>query len=300
MISVFKSAINIGQMKAKVKQLNAARFEIQLLDKDIFECGLALRLEAYLQEVPDVVMVHTMLDDATETVAGDVNLSYMCNPKNVTRLKEAFYVANRCAETFNHRVGVVMHSSAQNELLKLNNMYLNVCVCEIFALLHMFPLVDLYIENVTPYNMYLRSFDAGNLFDTVDNVLLLRKYIPDGETRIFNTFDFCHARMTIDMLNNVDIKISLEELCEYYSKTTKEVHFSLMAGHGNNDDHDVGYRRELKDQFKDSMRLYNKYFSKALFCYEIREDDYYENKNVIMTQRMVDMYEITHIGDGED
>lgn len=290
MISVFKSAINIGQTKAKVKLLNAARFEVQLLSNDIFERGLVSRFETYLQEVPDVVMVHTMLDNATETVAGDVNLSYMCDLKNTTRLKEAFYIANRCAETFNHRVGVVMHSSAQNELLKLNDTYLNVCVSQIHSLLSMYPLVDLYIENVTPYNIYLRSFDAGNLFDTVDNVLLLREHIPDGEARIFNTFDFCHARMTVDMLNNVGINISLEELCEYYSQTTKEVHFSLMAGHGNNDDHGVGYRRELNDQFKDNMRLYNKYFSKALFCYEIREDDYYENKNVMKTQHMVDMY----------
>ena len=300
MNSIFKSAINIEQMKAKIKQLDANRFEIQLLGDDTFECGLESRLEDYLKEVPDVVMVHAMLDKATKTVAGDVDLSYMGNSKNIARLKEAFYVANKCAETFNHRVGVVMHSSAQNELLKLNDMYLEVCVYEIYTLLYTYPLVDLYIENVTPYNMYLRSFGGGNLFDTVDNVLLLRECIPDGENRIFNTFDFCHARMTLDTLTNIGLEISLEELCEYYSKTTKEVHFSLMAGHGNDSDHGVGYRKELNDQFEDSMRLYNKYFNKALFCYEIREDDYCENKNVLETKQMVDIYEAMHICDRED
>ena len=141
MIEVFKTTLNLEELKAKKEKLNARNFEIQLLggsigksDKLIEDFGMCASL------LDNVISVHTALTNKEGIMpGGNCDIGYLYERNVMLALDDACFIANIAALNQSHRVGVVIHNSLSYEQFSRNPYFLMIVTETLGALLMKYP-----------------------------------------------------------------------------------------------------------------------------------------------------------------
>lgn len=291
MIEVFKTTLNLEELKAKRGKLNAKNFEIQLLggsigqsDKLIEDFGKCAPL------LDNVVSVHTALTHKEGIMpGGNCDIGYLYERNVLLALDDACFIANIAGLSQNHRVGVVIHNSLSYEQFSRNPYFLMIVTETLGALLMKYPNIEFWIENVTPIcKEHPITFKNGCIADSADICKHLRQKFGD---RIGTVFDTCHAITTARILEDLGWDYVFPDMLEAFSGVCKEVHFANVRGYGlKQGQHGCGFDpANPTDVVKLEGLLANcvEYFPNAYLCYEITETDYIVNQQTCDTIGLV-------------
>lgn len=291
MIEVFKTTLNLEELKAKRGKLNARNFEIQLLggsigqsDKLIEDFGKCAPL------LDNVVSVHTALTHKEGIMpGGNCDIGYLYERNVLLALDDACFIANIAGLSQNHRVGVVIHNSLSYEQFSRNPYFLMTVTETLGALLMKYPNIEFWIENVTPIcKEHPITFKNGCIADSADICKHLRQKFGDRIGTVFNT---CHAITTARILEDLGWDYVFPDMLEAFSGVCKEVHFANVRGYGlKQGQHGCGFDPANPiDVVKLEGLLANcvEYFPDAYLCYEITETDYIVNQQTCDTIGLV-------------
>lgn len=291
MIEVFKTTLNLEELKAKREKLNARNFEIQLLggsigksDKLIEDFGMCASL------LDNVISVHTALTNKEGIMpGGNCDIGYLYERNVMLALDDACFIANIAALNQSHRVGVVIHNSLSYEQFSRNPYFLMIVTETLGALLMKYPNIEFWIENVTPIcKEHPITFKNGCINDSADICKHLRQQFGD---RIGAVFDTCHAITTARILQDLGCDYVFPGMLEAFSGVCKEVHFANVRGYGLKEgQHGCGFDpANPTDVVKLEGLLSNcmEYFPNAYLCYEITETDYIVNQQTYETMNLV-------------
>ena len=291
MIEVFKTTLNLEELKAKREKLNARNFEIQLLggsigksDKLIEDFGMCASL------LDNVISVHTALTNKEGIMpGGNCDIGYLYERNVMLALDDACFIANIAALNQNHRVGVVIHNSLSYEQFSRNPYFLMTVMETLGALLMKYPNIEFWIENVTPIcKEHPITFKNGCIADSADICKHLRQKFG---SRIGTVFDTCHAITTARILEDLGLDYVFPGMLEAFSGVCKEVHFANIRGYGLKEgQHGCGFDpANPTDVVKLEVLLSNcmEYFPNAYLCYEITETDYIVNQQTYETMNLV-------------
>lgn len=291
MIEVFKTTLDLEELKAKREKLNARNFEIQLLggsigksDKLIKDFGMCASL------LDNVISVHTALTSKEGIMpGGNCDIGYLYERNVMLALDDACFIANIAGLNQNHRVGVVIHNSLSYEQFSRNPYFLSTVTEILGSMLTKYPNIEFWIENVTPiYKEHPITFKNGCINDSADICKHLRQKFGD---RIGAVFDTCHAITTARILQDLGWDYVFPGMLEAFSDVCKEVHFANVRGYGLKEgQHGCGFDpANPTDVVKLEGLLSNcmEYFPNAYLCYEITETDYIVNQQTYGTINLV-------------
>lgn len=290
MIEVFKTILNLEELKAKREKLNARNFEIQLLggsigksDKLIEDFGMCASL------LDNVISVHTALTHKDGIMPGDCDIGYLYERSVMLALDDACFIANIAALNQSHRVGVVIHNSLSYKQFSRNPYFLTTVTDTLGTLLMKYPNIEFWIENVTPISKkHPITFKNGCINDSADICKHLRQKFG---SRIGTVFDTCHAITTARILEDLGLDYVFPDMLEAFSGVCKEVHLANVRGYGlKKGQHGCGFDpANPTDVVRLEGLLSNcmEYFPNAYLCYEITETDYIVNQQTYETMNLV-------------
>lgn len=231
-----------------------------------------------------------------------MNMEHVFQKKDVSPIRHVFRLAQYCAQVWQHRVLVVIHSSLsyydymQYEMVRRR---LEEVLGQFFA---EYPMVDLAVENVIPMEYKQNSKESprlcnGTFTDLPQIICSLREQF--GE-RVGTVLDLCHAAMTEKYMNLLlsaaeflpqknlpeHLDYSMEHFFKMHQGICKLIHFNDFTGNGYMQNHGTPFQ----DQEKAAawMRLYETYGYDCPLTLEIREEDYQNCVNYRKTKQMLE------------
>lgn len=291
MIEVFKTTLDLEELKAKREKLNARNFEIQLLGSSIGKSDKLIEdFDMCAPLLDNVISVHTALTNKEGVMpGGNCDIGYLYERNVLLALDDACFIANIAGLGQNHRVGVVIHNSLSYEQFSRNPYFIMTVTETLGALLMKYPNIEFWIENVTPIcNEHPITFKNGCIADSADICNHLRQEFGD---RIGTVFDTCHAITTARILEDLGWGYVYTDMLKAFSGVCKEVHFANVRGYGlKQGQHGCGFDpANPTDVVKLEGLLSNcmEYFPNAYLCYEITETDYTVNQQTYDTVNLV-------------
>lgn len=293
-----KASLDKGEIQEKIR-CGCDAIELNLED-DFLRYGDNF-LEHYdkeLFEMKAIHVVHVPFNQDQEML----NLEWIFGRKDISVLNNVFALAQYCAEIWNHRIVVVVHSCMsmydfmQYELLQQR------IVNELRVLFTQYDQVDMAIENTVLLELsrtekFIPRLCNGIYQDTSELVKWLKEYFGD---RVGSVLDTCHAMMTEKYL-----KILLEavDVCHIFSDTVVEdvnmehffqmnqgicklIHFSSLCDNGYRENHGMPF--ESVDEVRLFLELYEKYQYQCPLTLEIREDNYLDCINYRKTKKLIE------------
>lgn len=295
MREVFKTILSVDEIKAKREQLGAKLFEIQLLGSDVGKSEqLINKFSECITYMDDIVSVHTPLTkDFAILPGGYCDLRYIEDGITYNAICNSAMLAHMCALNVGHDVGVVIHSSLSYRDFILCKSLREKVVDAMKGIIKTYPDIELWIENVTPIgvegdNVY---FYNGVYDDCCLIVDFINKSLPNK--KLYTVFDVCHMLTTNRIVSQYNSTPSMQQRMLQFSKTCKLVHFSNVREMGfKSKQHGCGFNNSESDRalLKELMDGITKYLPTAYLCYEIAEDDYMYNANVLETRQLVQEY----------
>ena len=285
---VYKCALHMTQAKALV-EMGLNKFEIHTDDRFICDPDAFKIADEFLDVFPDIVTVHSPLDS---------NMAYMSRPSCTLShiaidkathhaIDMSMHFAQKCAEKYMHRVGVVIHNESTIQELFIDNDG-SAIKKKLQKLLAKYPEVDLYIENTTPMEPANSFGDAtlhgGCFTDTSLIVRSLNNALSDrfGE-RFFTCLDTCHMTASFKVYKalGLPINVTKEDMFKEYGDTCKQIHLAWLKNFGiNPEEHGIGFQNYVKE-LKVLLDYIDMYMPNANIVLEMKEKDYCKPSNSV-------------------
>ena len=206
--------------------------------------------------------------------------------------KNCFYLAEKIAKIYNHRVLIVIHCTL-SYFDFTNWKYIREQATQMLTdLFFQYPEVDLAIENVICVEERDgKSFRLtnGTMLDTVNIVEYFRYLFGD---RVGSVLDLCHAKISNmqwnALLNTIGYPqdYTIEDYFSINKGICKLIHFNNMRNNGYGKDHGIGF--DSDEEVKELLSYYEKYHFTCPLTLEIREDDYNNCINYKETKERLD------------
>lgn len=223
-------------------------------------------------------------------IAGDdVNIEYVCNHKDLHRLRETVKLAGFISNHQDSIVKVVFHTNlSYTEYEKFP--YIFECILQFFEdIFYRYPKLEFCFENVVPVMIMKNGgFRMRNgCFE--DSVYLANRLNSYFSTKRFGTvLDTCHAKTTIEVLKrHSDVfTLTLEDFFRINENVCKLVHLADLVDVGYKpNQHGVLFQEEAS--MHEILSLYEQYIPGCEITIEIKEDDYTLCTNFIHNLEML-------------
>lgn len=223
----------------------------------------------------------------------DTNIEVFDNRKTLVKTCD---FARMIADAQGHSVTVVCHLGTDPDAIKNFGVYENL-------VFFMRDLADAYeqlvfvVENVTPFDSKTANLNGHIGFRKVDFDSSVRFVKDVSHPRVGTCLDTCHALMTIALKKYVTPYIygeereveceSLETFFKANKDVIKWVHLANTKSNGLGSDHGLPFTENDLDDLKEIIDLYNKYGYNCPIVLEVRESDYKDAQNYLMTYNML-------------
>lgn len=231
-----------------------------------------------------------------------MNMEHVFQHKDPGPIRNVFRLAQYCADIWQHRILVVIHSSLSYFDFIEYELFRSHLVGVLRQFFADFPMVDLAIENVVPMEYKPDRKESprlcnGTFTDVTDMVRWLRERF--GE-RIGSVLDICHAAMTEKYMTALlaaadflpqeecpdELDYSMDHFFRAHQGICKLIHFNDFIGNGYLQNHGTPFRDPKKAG--DLLEMYRKYNYDCPMTLEIQEENYKNCINYRQTRAMLE------------
>ena len=284
---VAKCALIPEQIKREI-DLGFTKFEVQLLSDSDYKKLDVIKMFDNI----DVVGVHTPLIDNKDVVLGE-----LCADEKYSLFAHTCNLAQKLAELYGHKVYVILHndlSRSQYELYKPLSADIMLRLSHLTTFVY--PDVYVLIENVTPISNYTQLRNGLDIRDCVEVCKFFNeKY---GARLLSCCFDTCHHMISKKLFEKIYKDSELAEQPDYifpicdWQQIFEECSDYIKVMHLNNMTYDGETLKTHGTPFCECgegsklykiMKAYVSNDCSAFITLEVREDDYLNPKNLLVT-----------------
>lgn len=286
---VYKCSLSETQAKAIVDK-GFDKFEIHTDDRFLCDPDAVKSALGILDILPDILTVHTPLDSTCSILdEPSCSLRGIGNSKSTyNAVKRTMHFAQKCADFYEHRVGVVVHNYDTVRGLFID-IDCTILKKRLAKLLKKYPDVDLYIENTTPMEPQ-DGFGTitmhGGVFDDVPMMchILNDALCAEGrQKRFYSCLDTCHMLSSIRVYKALELsnEHTMKSMFEKYADTCAQIHFAYCKKFGVKlDEHGVGFQGNI-NIMNEWLTYIDEYMPMTNIVLEMREKDYYNPVNSV-------------------
>lgn len=254
-------------------------FEIQLLQSFIDNPQSVNDWVHYVIAHPqlDIRVIHSPLHQGA-----DIDWDDLLNEQTLEIVRNTCVLGERLANHYGKPMPIVFHFGGDVEKIKqtplLKENYLRI----IQGLLHDFPNVLFYLENVTIVGIDKKNGRRTYRDADVETVPQFVRWLRESlnEPKRFKTvLDTCHALMVIRLLNVLDLPVTLEDFFQAHEGLCGLIHLANCRHYGLGPDHGTPFEETDQDLLVQLLDLYDRHQFNCPLTLEINEPDYLKYEN---------------------